>query len=105
MELMNSELVYAIFALNLSPGQYKISVAPMNWSCVGISPYESIGAIEYITVPQNEDLVITNGPFIDVSEYDFTDPSQLTICEPGGAGNLYVKVFNNYDGELFFYYY
>ena len=73
------------FALNLTPGQYKISVAPMNWSCVGISPYESIGAIEYITVPQNEDLVITNGPFIDVSEYDFTDPSQLTICEPGGA--------------------
>ena len=92
------------FALNLTPGQYKVSVAPMNWSCVGISPYESIGAIEYITVPQNEDLVITNGPFIDVSEYDFTDPSQLTICEPGGAGNLYVKVFNNYDGELFFYY-
>ena len=92
------------FAFNLTPGQYKVSVAPMNWSCVGVSPYQSIGAIEYITVPQNEDLVITNGPFIDVSEYDFTDPSQLTICETGGAGNLYVKVFNNYDGELFFYY-
>ena len=92
------------FAFNLTPGQYKVSVAPMNWSCVGVSPYQSIGAIEYITVPQNDDLVITNGPFIDVSEYDFTDPSQLTICEPGGAGNLYVKVFNNYDGELFFYY-
>ncbi len=44
------------FAFNLIPGQYKISVAPMNWSCVGISPYESIGVIEYITVPQNEDL-------------------------------------------------
>ena len=75
----------------------------MNWSCVGISPYESIGAIEYYG-PSKRGLVITNGPFIDVSEYDFTDPSQLTICEPGGAGNLYVKVFNNYDGDLFFYY-
>ena len=92
------------FAFNLTPGQYKVSVAPINWSCVGIDPYQSIGAIEYITVPQNEDLVITNGPFIDVSEYDFLDPSQITICEPGGTGNLYVKVFNNYDGELFFYY-
>jgi len=92
------------FAFNLTPGQYKVSVAPINWSCVGIDPYQSVGAIEYITVPQNEDLVITNGPFIDVSEYDFSDPSQTTICQPGGTGNLYVKVFNNYDGELFFYY-
>ena len=92
------------FANNLTPGQYKISVAPMNWGCVGISPYDNIGAVEFITVPQNQDLVITNGPLINLSEYDFTDPSQLTICDIGGAGNLYVRVFINYDGDLFFYY-
>ena len=36
--------------------------------------YEKIGLIEYITVPQNHDLVITNGPFIIPSQYDFKDP-------------------------------
>ena len=92
------------FSNNLTPGQYKISVAPLNWDCVGVNPYESIGAIEYITVAQNEDLVITNGPVIDVSEYDFSDPNQLTICEVGGAGYLYIKVFDNYEGTLNFYY-
>ena len=92
------------FSNNLTPGQYKISVASLNWDCVGVNPYDSIGAIEYITVSQNEDLVITNGPLIDVSEYDFSDPNQLTICEAGGAGYLYVKVFDNYEGQLSFYY-
>ncbi len=92
------------FANNLVPGQYKISVIPINWSCSGQSPFDTVAVSEFITVPQNDDLVITNGPVIDVSEYDFIDPNQLTICEPGGAGNLYVKVFNNYEGDLYFYY-
>ena len=92
------------YADYLTPGQYKVSVTPQGWSCIGVSPYDTVGDIEYITVPQNDDLVITNGPVIDVSEYDFIDPNQLTICEPGGAGNLYVKVFNNYEGDLYFYY-
>ena len=92
------------FANNLIPGQYKISVVPINWSCVGQSPFDTVAISKVITIPQNQDLVITNGPFIDVSEYDFTDPTQLTICDVGGAGNLYVKVFNNYDGDLTFYY-
>jgi hypothetical protein len=92
------------FANNLVPGQYKISVVPINWSCVGQSPFDTVAISKVITIPQNQDLVITNGPFIDISEYDFTDPTQLTICDVGGAGNLYVKVFNNYDGDLTFYY-
>ncbi len=92
------------FANNLEPGQYKINVVPMNWSCTGQSPFDTVAISKFITVPQNQDLVITNGPLINLSEYDFTDPSQLTICDIGGAGNLYVRVFNNYDGDLFFYY-
>ena len=48
--------------------------------------------------------MITSGPLINLSEYDFTDPNQFTICDVGGAGNLYVKVFNNYEGDLSFYY-
>ena len=92
------------FANNLIPGQYKISVVPKNWSCPGQSPFDSVAIERFITVPQNQDLVITNGPLIDLSEYDFTDPNQLTICDEGGAGNLYIRVFNNYDGDLFFYY-
>ena len=56
-----------------------------------------------ITVPQNQDLVITNAPLIDVSEYNFTNGSS-TICESGGSGYLYVNVFNNYDGNIEFYY-
>ena len=92
------------FANNLIPGQYKISVVPINWSCVGQSPFDTVAISEFITVPQNQDLVITNGPLINLSEYDFTDPNQLTICDVGGAGNLYIRVFNNYDGNLTFYY-
>ena len=57
-----------------------------------------------ITVPQNEDLVITNGPLINVMNTIFLIQTNLPFVMPGGAGNLYVKVFNNYDGELFFYY-
>ena len=92
------------FAFNLVPGQYKISVAPMNWTCVGISPYSSVGVIKYITVPANEDLAITNGPFIVASEYDFITPGNITICDVGGSGDLYLDVFDNYDGSLEFYY-
>jgi hypothetical protein len=92
------------FANNLTPGQYKISVIPINWTCVGQSPFDTVAISKFITVPQNQDLVITNGPLINLSEYDFTDPNQLTICDIGGAGNLYVRVFNNYDGDLSFYY-
>ena len=92
------------FANTLVGGIYRISVLPLNWDCISGNTRERIGKVITRTVPQNDDLVITNGPVIDVSEYDFLDPNQLTICEPGGAGNLYVKVFNNYDGELDFYY-
>ena len=75
----------------------------MNWTCVGISPYSSVGVIKYITVPANEDLAITNGPFIVSSEYDFITPGNITICDVGGSGDLYVDVFDNYDGSLEFY--
>ena len=47
--------------------------------------YDKIGLIEYITVPQNDDLVITNGPFIIPGEYDFNDKTNLTICDVGGT--------------------
>ena len=92
------------FAFNLIPGQYKISVAPMNWTCTGVSPYSTVGLVKYITVPANEDLAITNGPFIVPSEYDFITPGVITICDVGGAGDLYLDVFDNYDGDLEFYY-
>ena len=65
--------------------------------------YDKIGLIEYITVPQNDDLVITNGPFIIPGEHDFNDKTNLTICDVGGAGN-HMEVFNNYEGDLEFYY-
>ena len=54
-------------------------------------------------MPQNDDLIITNGPLIDVSEYNFTDGSD-NICKVGGSGYLYVNVFNNYEGEISFDY-
>ena len=92
------------FSNNLTPGQYRISVAPTTWLCPLKNVYDKIGLIEYITVPQNDDLVITNGPFIIPSQYDFKDQTNLTICDVGGAGNLYVEVFDNYDGNLEFYY-
>ena len=92
------------FSNNLTPGQYRISVAPTTWLCPLKNVYDKIGLIEYITVPQNDDLVITNGPFIISSQYDFKDQTNLTICDVGGAGNLYVEVFDNYDGDLEFYY-
>ena len=44
----------------------------------------------------------TNGPLIDVSEYNFTDGSD-NICKVGGSGYLYVNVFNNYEGEISFW--
>ena len=92
------------FSNNLTPGQYRVSVAPRVWLCPLISKYANIGLIEYITVPQNDDLVVTNGPFIISSQYDFKDPTKKTICDVGGAGNLYVEIFDNYEGDLEFYY-
>ena len=92
------------FSNNLTPGQYKISVAPTTWLCPLKDVYEKIGLIEYITVPQNQDLAITNGPFIIPSQYDFKDPLASTICDIGGKGRLYVEVFDVADGNLEFYY-
>ena len=91
------------FANNLTPGQYRVTVEPINWTCTLNSIDSGIGTVKVITVPQNQDLVITNGPLIDVSEYNFTNGSS-TICESGGSGYLYVNVFNNYDGNIEFYY-
>ena len=92
------------FSNNLTPGQYRVSVAPTTWLCPLVNVYDKIGLVEFITVPQNDDLVITNGPFIIPSQYDFKDPTVKTICDVGGSGNLYVEVFDNYEGDLEFYY-
>ena len=61
-----------LYAGNLTPGQYRISVAPRRWVCTTVDKYDKIGLIKYITVEQNDDLVITNGPYIIPSQYDFT---------------------------------
>jgi hypothetical protein len=91
------------FANDLLPGQYRVTVEPSDWDCTVNSIDSGIGITKVIIVPQNDDLIITNGPLIDVSEYNFTDGSD-NICKVGGSGYLYVNVFNNYEGEISFDY-
>ena len=75
----------------LEPANYKVEIQSLNEMCDGYASaytfYEEI-----ITVEQNPDLFIVSGPFIDAD-----------ICA-GNPGRIAVEVFNNNQGELFFYY-
>ena len=91
------------FANDLVSGQYRVTIEPTDWECSVNSIDSGIGITKVIVVPQNDDLIITNGPMIDVSQENFTDGSS-TICDVGGQGFLYLNVFNNQEGELVFEY-
>ena len=81
-------------ALNdLSPGKYKLEIKAEVSDCEGDKENERLLThVEFINVPKTADLLITDGPFIDED-----------LCK-GEPGRLYVEVFNNYEGQLNFYY-
>ena len=56
------------FANDLVSGQYRVTIEPTDWECSVNSVDSGIGITKVIVVPQNDDLIITNGPLIDVSE-------------------------------------
>ena len=75
----------------LEPANYKLVIQSLNENCGGqASPY--IFHEEIITVESNPDLYFVSGPFIDAD-----------ICA-GKPGRIAVEIFDNNQGELFFYY-
>ena len=75
----------------LESANYKLEIRSLNDVCEGSASRYTLYE-EIITVEQNPDLFIVSGPFIDEA-----------ICT-GNPGRISIEVFNNNQGQLFFYY-
>ncbi|MDA8924151.1 gliding motility-associated C-terminal domain-containing protein [Flavobacteriaceae bacterium] len=75
----------------LDAGVYKIEVRSLNNNCSGAESIYTFVS-EIIEVLPNPDLFIVSGPFVDAD-----------LCG-GNPGRLSIEVFDNNQGELFFYY-
>ena len=79
------------FLNDLEAGVYRVEIRSANENCNGVETVYTY-ASEDIELLPNPELYIVSGPFVD------TD-----LCE-GSPGRLTVEVFDNNQGELFFYY-
>ena len=76
---------------NLDVGVYKVEVSSLSSSCDGDESVYTF-ASEIIEILPNPDLFVVSGPFVDQD-----------LCE-GNPGRLSIEIFDNNQGELFFYY-
>ena len=81
----------SIYLENLLPGNYKIVITSDNNPC-GTGQNQYTYYEEIIQVTPNRELYIMNGPFVDED-----------LCT-GQRGKIIVDVFDNYNGNLTFYY-
>ena len=80
------------FLNNLDAGMYRVEVASLNDNCEGEGSVYTFASQDIEVIP-NPDLYILSGPFIENQD----------LCN-GLPGKVTVEIFDNNQGELFFYY-